>query len=466
MIASAGNVSPVGGAPDVEIVAVKVLDANNRFTTTSSVLAGLDYVINSVPDVNFVNMSLGTDARFAGDCDTETAFNIAFATAIGTLRTNGALSFVSTGNNSVDRGMQSPACIADAISVGAVWDTDQGSGTTPFCTDTGHGPDVITCFTNRSVATDVLGPGAPMTSTGLNGGTSTVFGTSFANSLITACAALLKQGNPGLSALAIEARLKTSSVMVADPRSGRTYPRTDCLQAIQATNTFPMLSISAPADGAVVSSGTTADLAAVAIDAEDGDLSANIEWRDNGSLLATGGTRVVNFSNGAHTLEAQVTDSAGVTTSKFIIITSESRSAPSVTISSPADGSQVQVGAVTTISGTATDAEDGDLSRIIDWSDNESVFGTGGSVSRNFTAGAHTLTATVTDNDGTTTSTSVDVTATARPTSGGGGGGGGGSIGWVACCLLLWLLCGRKRVLSKLRGCERVPISSLNARLS
>ncbi|MEM7294296.1 MAG: S8 family serine peptidase, partial [Pseudomonadota bacterium] len=93
IIASAGTIAPLGGAPDVNIVAIKVLDGNAAFSGASVVLAGLDYIINNAPDVDLINMSLGTNELFSGDCDSSRSFTIAFATAINTLRDRGVLSF-------------------------------------------------------------------------------------------------------------------------------------------------------------------------------------------------------------------------------------------------------------------------------------------------------------------------------------------------------------------------------------
>src|SRR2546427_7060374 len=94
------------------IVAVKVLDQNEQFCCTSDVVAALDYVITSHPEVKVVNMSLGTNARFAGTCDTATSFTMAFASAIDTLRARGTLTFVSSGNDGSPSTLEAPACVA------------------------------------------------------------------------------------------------------------------------------------------------------------------------------------------------------------------------------------------------------------------------------------------------------------------------------------------------------------------
>jgi subtilisin family serine protease len=66
IVTSDGTVAPVGVAPGAGLVAVKVLDAQNRFASTSDIVSELDWVATARPDVRVVNMSLGTDSSIAG----------------------------------------------------------------------------------------------------------------------------------------------------------------------------------------------------------------------------------------------------------------------------------------------------------------------------------------------------------------------------------------------------------------
>ena len=56
--------------------------------------------------------------------------------------------------------MIAPACIAKAVSVGAVWDADVGPQTIFGCTDATTQADQVTCWSNASTTTDVFAPGA------------------------------------------------------------------------------------------------------------------------------------------------------------------------------------------------------------------------------------------------------------------------------------------------------------------
>lgn len=86
--------------------------------------------------------------------------------------------------------------------------------------------------------------------------------------------------------------------------------------------------------------------------------------------------------------------------------------APTVSISAPSNGSTV--GTTVTLTGSASDTQDGNLSSSISWSSNVAGnLGTGASLSVTLAAGAHTLTAAVTDSGGLTASTSVSITVSA-----------------------------------------------------
>jgi subtilisin family serine protease len=232
IITSDGRVAPLGIAPDAQIVAIKVLDKTGA-GTSGSILSGLDYVINSRPEVKVVNISIGLANLFSGSCDGAASFTTAFATAVNTLRGRGALLFASSGNNGSSSQIAVPACIGNAIAVGAVYKND--AGTITFgCTDATTGPDRVTCFSNSDSQVDLLAPGAPVTSTGIGGGVSTFIGTSQACPVAAAVAALILQARPGLSADALEAALKNTGVPITDPKNGLSFRRIDAKAAVDS----------------------------------------------------------------------------------------------------------------------------------------------------------------------------------------------------------------------------------------
>jgi hypothetical protein len=101
-----------------------------------------------------------------------------------------------------------------------------------------------------------------------------------------------------------------------------------------------------------------------------------------------------------------------------------SNTAPTIAISSPSNKSSYASGAVVNFSGSADDAQDGNLTGAIQWTSSvDGQIGTGGSFTRVLLLGVHTITASVTDSAGLMASTQVTITVSApasssTPTSG------------------------------------------------
>lgn len=230
--AGAGRVAPVGVAPAAQLVALKVMNNENRFVT-SDVLAGLDYLIGH-RDVRAANLSLGTDARFEGACDAANATTLAFAAAVDALVAQGTLVVVSSLNGAAPEAMSAPACIASALAVGAVYDAPQPPMTFATCSDPAPAPDQVACFSNGGAALDLLAPGVQVSAAGRGGGVATFTGTSQAAPHVAGAVALLAEAVPGLDARRIERALEAGGVPVPDPRNGRRFPRLDLPGALAA----------------------------------------------------------------------------------------------------------------------------------------------------------------------------------------------------------------------------------------
>jgi subtilisin family serine protease len=233
IITSKGVKSSFGVAPDASLIVVKVMGASNSFCCSSDVVAGLDWILDTHPEVKAINMSLGTVALYPGDCDDATAETQAYAAIINALRDHGTISFVSAGNDSSPNAMGAPACIAASVSVGAVYDANIGGIGFGDCTDVTTAADKVTCYTNSNSTTDVFAPGSAIKSDWLGGTTATLHGTSMASPHGVGCAADLYQAVPTLTPDTLEADLKATGHPVTDPKNGLTFPRIDCLAALQ-----------------------------------------------------------------------------------------------------------------------------------------------------------------------------------------------------------------------------------------
>ncbi|HSF20143.1 MAG TPA: Ig-like domain-containing protein, partial [Vicinamibacteria bacterium] len=157
------------------------------------------------------------------------------------------------------------------------------------------------------------------------------------------------------------------------------------------------------------------DFTGTAGDAEDGDLTASLSWESNlDGSIGTGGSFSTTLSAGTHTITASVSDSQGAMGGDSITVTVNAL--PTVTITLPADGATFNEGESIDFTGTAGDAEDGDLTASLSWESNlDGPIGTGGSFSATLSAGTHTITAIATDSQGSSGQDSISITVNVAP---------------------------------------------------
>ena len=185
-------------------------------------------------------------------------------------------------------------------------------------------------------------------------------------------------------------------------------------------NKPPIISITAPANNAVIVLPATVTISATASDA-DGTVSKVDFYRD-GILLGSDTTLPYSYAwanpaAGTYVLTAKATDNLGtVTTSAAVTITVKVNQPPAVSITSPVNGAQFRAVTPLTINAAATDS-DGTISKVEFYGDG-SLLGSDTTSPYSYAwtlpaAGTYVLTAKATDNKGAaTTSAPVTVNVT------------------------------------------------------
>jgi hypothetical protein len=86
-------------------------------------------------------------------------------------------------------------------------------------------------------------------------------------------------------------------------------------------NTAPSITIGAPANNASFPEGTSVAFSGSATDTQDGNLTASIQWTDNGASIGHGGSFSRVLTVGSHSIVARVTDSGAMQSSRTISVT-------------------------------------------------------------------------------------------------------------------------------------------------
>lgn len=194
-----------GMAPGAKVAPLKVLQ-NNGGGTFAWVEQALDWVMaqRATHNITVVSMSLGDGGNYTDD---DRFANSALVQKLAALSQARVPVIVAAGNDYFShgskQGMGYPAILRQTVSVGAVYDAEEGgfnyqSGAQAFSTHAGQ----ITPFSqrlhpsvNRINRTDMFAPGAPVTSSGINGphGESVDHGTSQATPVIAGIILLLQE---------------------------------------------------------------------------------------------------------------------------------------------------------------------------------------------------------------------------------------------------------------------------------
>jgi subtilisin family serine protease len=239
ILAGGGASAPAGVAPRANIVAVKVMDAENSFKSFTQIYHALEWILQKHGDVRVINMSLGSYSLFSSsDCGVM-ALHDGLQQVIGALRERGILITASAGNQSSLTGTTLPACMADVLGVGATYDA--AGRQTAFCTVAAAQVDDVACFSNTTDAIDLLAPGAVITASKRGGGSIAYAGTSMAAPHVAGAIALMQQASGSmLTADQTELILKVTGKPVVDTRTDTEFPRLNVAAAIAATPRPPV----------------------------------------------------------------------------------------------------------------------------------------------------------------------------------------------------------------------------------
>ncbi|MFZ2490681.1 MAG: S8 family serine peptidase, partial [Thermoanaerobaculia bacterium] len=198
-IIAAKSAELTGIAPEVSLLAYKVLDAKGK-GAQSHVIAALERAVD--PDGNgdfsdrarVINLSLGS----AGHPDDPVSKAVDRASALG------VVVVVSVGNTGEEHSIASPALARTALAVGAV---DGGREIAEF---SARGP----AAQSSAPRPDVLAPGVLIRSAAIGGGTLTLSGTSMAAPYVAGLAARIIEGHPAWSSERVRSAIIYSSYPV------------------------------------------------------------------------------------------------------------------------------------------------------------------------------------------------------------------------------------------------------------
>ncbi len=229
-----------GVAPGAGILAYKASpDGECGSFYTSDVTAAIEdaTLLRDTYNVVALNLSIGSAGGFDGPCDSR---DYLYSTAINDAVAAGIAVFAASGNSALKDAIATPACLANSISVGSVYDSDiqntyrycgNDSCTEILCTDAFPKAATVTCYSNSSLQLDILAPSEDLTAARPHGTTQGFGGTSGAAPYATGAAALLAQALPGVTPEEIRMLLGLTGTPVTDDDNGLARPLIDLAAA-------------------------------------------------------------------------------------------------------------------------------------------------------------------------------------------------------------------------------------------
>lgn len=204
--ASAGGMAPGANVMPVQVFQRECYSGACQLAAYySDIMQGLEYVysLRNNYAIAAANLSLGGIA-FTASCDNEAP---GVTSVIQSLRASNIPTIVSSGNSGLGNALSFPACITQAISVGA---TTKQNG--------------IASFSNSSSALTLLAPGNSIQSSIPGGGYGYTSGTSMAAPHVTGAWATLKSAKPSATVAEVLNALNAAGLPITDSRNGITKP--------------------------------------------------------------------------------------------------------------------------------------------------------------------------------------------------------------------------------------------------
>lgn len=206
-----------GVAPGARLWAVKVLGASGS-GSVSTIIEGLEYVIEHADEIEVVNLSLGGIGQNPEDGNCGLTYEDALHLAICKVVHSGIVVVVAAGNWRIDSSLFFPARYDEVITVSAVTELDgegpNGSG------GAGYPDNALWGSSNFGIDVDIAAPGALVLSTLPDGQYGEMSGTSMAAPHVAGAAALwiVENGRPRNAAEVQQVR--DELVRLAFPQKG------------------------------------------------------------------------------------------------------------------------------------------------------------------------------------------------------------------------------------------------------
>ena len=420
------GIGVVGAAPGARVSAVKVL-GDDGSGTTAQVIAGVDYVAANAATFAVANMSLGGG--------TSQSLNDAVANVVSA----GVVMVVAAGNESSNASTSSPASEPLAITVSALADSDGLPGAQGPTTSWGP-DDTLASFSNFGSLVDVAAPGVDILSTVPGGGYASYSGTSMASPHVAGAVALYlskngrdlnSDGNIDINdVLLVDSVLKSTGWKLGDQEyfSGDSDGFYEPLVNIEALlggsgDPSPVVSISSPADGSIVSG-----IIEITADASDDSSVTQVEFFVDGVSVgidsdSSDGHSVFYdtnlLSDGNYQISAVATDDASQTSTSSIIVNFDNvDSAPLANAGSDQTVQDSNGDGLATVLLDGSGSSDDNEIVSYEWFLNGTLIASGETANVDLAVGSYLITLVVTDSIGLESSDDVSITVEEQPVTG------------------------------------------------